>query len=108
MPKRKPNYFFIILSIIFIIFVSLSIAYESGYYEANISRKSKITQEKIEEFERDVKEGKEVDLKDYIDNDYVDYSSKVSKIGSKISNSIDNFMESGLSNFFDVISKLFM
>ena len=108
MPKKKFNWFCFILSTFFIIFVAYTIAYQSGYYEANVSRKSKITEEKLQEFEQDVKDGKEIDVKDYVENDYIDYSSTFSKIGNKISSSIDSFMDNGLSDFFELLGKLFV
>ena len=107
MEKKKRNYFLIILSVLFIVYAAYMVAYNSGYYEANISRKSKITEEKLQEFENDVKEGKEIDIKDYIENDFVDYSSSLSKIGNRLSSSIDTFMESGLKDFFDLLGKMF-
>ena len=108
MEKKKKNYFFIVLFTLFIIFLAYILAYNSGYYEANISRKSKITEEKLQEFEQDVKDGKEIDIKNYVENDYVDYSSSLSKLGNKLSSSIDTFMDSGLSDFFEFLGKLFM
>ncbi|MBR1416373.1 MAG: hypothetical protein IJ572_00955 [Bacilli bacterium] len=107
MEKKKVNYFWWIISALFLIFLAYTIAYESGYYEANISRKSKITEEKMEEFEQDVKDGKEIDIKDYVENDFVDYSSSMSKIGNKLASSIDSFMQGGLSDFFELLGKLF-
>jgi len=108
MEKKKKNYFLIILSLLFIVFAAYMVAYNSGYYEANVSRKSKITEEKLQEFERDVKEGKEIDIKDYVENDFVDYSSSLSKLGNRFSSSIDTFMDSGLSDFFAFLGKLFV
>lgn len=107
MEKKKKNYFLIILSVLFIVYTAYMVAYNSGYYEANISRKSKITEEKLQEFENDVKEGKEIDIKNYVESDFVDYSSLLSKLGNKFSSSIDTFMETGLSSFFDLLGKLF-
>ena len=108
MEKKKNNYFGLILGSLFIVFVAFIIAYNSGYYEANISRKSKITEEKLQEFEQDVKDGKEIDVKNYIENDYVDYSSSMSKLGNKLSSSIDSFMDSGFNDFFKLLEKLFV
>ena len=107
MKKKNYSSFWWILSILFLIFSALIIAYDSGYYEANISRKSKITQNKIEEFETDVKEGKDIDIKDYIESDFKDYSSPMSKVGSKLSSTIDDFMNNGFTNFFSFVSRLF-
>ena len=107
MKEKKNNLFWWILGIFFFVFLAYTIAYESGYYEANVSRKSKITEEKLQEFEEDVKDGKEIDVKDYVENDYIDYSSSMSKVGSRLSSSVDNFIQNGLGDFFDLLSKLF-
>lgn len=107
MKKKKKNYFWLVLSCLFFVFLAYYIAFESGYYEANVSRKSKITEEKIQEFEQDVKDGKEIDVKDYVENNYIDYSSKVSKVGSSLSQGIDQFMDTGLSDFFNLLGRLF-
>lgn len=107
MPKKKFNWFFFILGSLFIVFVAYTLAYQSGYYEANMSRKSKITEEKLQEFEQDVKDGKNIDIKDYVEKDYIDYSSSMSKIGNSISSSIDSFMDNGLNGVFEFLGKLF-
>ena len=107
MQKKKFNWFGFILTSFFLVYLAFYIAYHSGYYESTISKHTIITQEKLEEFEEDVKNNKEIDIKDYIDKDKKDYSSKVSKIGSKISSSIDSFMEGGMSDFFNFLGRLF-
>ena len=107
MQKKKFNWFFFILSSLFLIYLAFYIAYTSGYYEANVSRHTIITQEKLEEFENDVKNNKEIDVKDYIEKNNKDYSSKVSKIGTSISSSIDSFMDGGMSDFFNFLGRLF-
>ena len=107
MEKHKNNYFWIILTSLFIIFISYLIAYNSGYYEANVNKTTKIVEEKLEEFEQDVKDGKEIDIKEYVTSDYIDYSSSFSKLGSKLSTSLDNFVNNDLTNIFNFIGKLF-
>ena len=107
MEKKKHNYFWWILFILFTIFMSFFLAYDSNYYESSISKKSRITQEKIREFEQDVKDNKEIDIKNYVEEDNINYSSAMSNVGAKLSSSIDDFMQNGLSNFFDVLGKLF-
>ena len=51
--------------------------------------------------------GKEINIKDYITKEYVDYSSPVSRMGNKISIGLDKFMDGGVSDFFKVIGNLF-
>ena len=108
MNKKKNNYFFIIMGMLFIVFVSYIIAYNSGYYEMSNLRRARITEEKKEEFESDVKKGENVEIKDYISDDYIDYSSAMSKVGNSLSNSIDKFIETTLSDFFTTLGKLFV
>ena len=55
---KKKNYFFNILFVLFIIFMALYIALESGYYDVKMGRKATITEEKLAEFEQDFKDGK--------------------------------------------------
>lgn len=47
-------------------FVSLLIAYESGYYETKMSNRAILTKEAMEQFESDVENGEVVDIKDYL------------------------------------------
>ena len=103
----KKNPFFKILLVFFFIFMALYIALESGYYDIKMGRKATITEEKLQEFESDVKDGKEVDLKDYLTDDYVDYSSSVSRFGSKIGSSLDKLMDGGIDGFLNLLGSLF-
>lgn len=103
----KKNPFFKILLVFFLIFMALYIALESGYYDIKMGRKATITEEKLQEFESDVKDGKEVDLKDYLTDDYVDYSSSVSRFGSKIGSSFDKLMDGGIDGFLNLLGSLF-
>ena len=106
---KKPNcrWFWILLSCSFLAFLAYYIAYSSGYYEAKVTRKATITEEKLQEFEDDVKEGKDVDLKDYVSNDSIDYSSPVSKLGNGIARGFDSFMSGGVTDFFNMLGELF-
>jgi hypothetical protein len=106
---KKPNYswFWLILGGFFLTFLAFYIAYSSGYYEAKVQKKATITQEKITEFEQDVKDGKEIDLKEYVNNDYIDYSSPVSKLGNKLASGIDMFMDGGVTDFFNFLGTMF-
>jgi len=104
---KKPNYFLRILTILIIIFIALSVALESGYYDVKVGKKATLTEEKLEEFEQDVKDGKEIDIKEYIEEDTIDYSNSVSRFGQTLGSSIDKFMSYGLNDFFNLLSKLF-
>ena len=109
MQMKKPNYnwFWITLGALFLIFLAYYIAFASGYYEAKVTRKATITQEKLEEFEEDVKDGKDIDIKDYVNNDNVDYSSPMSKLGTKIASGVDSFMSGAVTDFFNFLGRMF-
>ncbi len=107
MNKKPSRHFFRILIILFILFTSLYIAMESGYYESKISQKTTLTKDKMIQFEKDVNEGKNIDINDYLEEETKDYSSKVSKAGMNISNGTEKFMTSGISEIFKFIGNLF-
>ena len=96
-----------ILLAFFLVFIALYVALESGYYDIKMGRKATITEEKLQEFESDVKNGKEVDLKDYLTDDYIDYSSGMSRFGSKIGSSLDKLMDGGIDGFLNLLGSLF-
>lgn len=103
--KKKKNWFLTCLGILFVIYIGLYIMDNLGYY--NIAAKNKvITEEKILEFESDVRNGKEIDLKEYV-RDTTNYKNVYSNIGYTISVGIDNVLNRGLSNVGKILKKLF-
>lgn len=105
--SKKSKYFFRILFAFLIVYVALLIAYESGYYETKMSNKAVLTKEAMEKFESDIENGEAVDIKDYLEDDSIDYSNSVTKIGNKITNGISEIMTKGLTGVFDAIKGLF-
>ena len=106
--KNSSNrYFFRTLILLFIVFVALYIAMESGYYTSNLGRKVELTAEQIKQFEQDIKDGKEIDITDYLQNEYKDFSSRTSKLGMNLSNRTERFMTRGISEIFKVLGSLF-
>ncbi len=102
----KTKFFWYPFTIAFIIFIALYLALESGYYETKIGNKVRLTEEKIAEFENDVQNGVAVDVKDYLEDDYVDYSSKMSNVGVKVSKGIEKLMTNGIDEIFKFIDTL--
>lgn len=105
--NKKSKWFFRILSILFFLFLTLIIAYESGYYETKSSRRATLTKEAMRQFEEDLAKGDMVDVKDYLKEERVDYSNAVTKVGNKISNGIRDVMTEGLSGVFKALKNLF-
>ena len=105
--KRKPNWFLRIVLVFFMAFLVMYISSVSGYNEKRIHNKVIFTDSKIKEFEADILAGKEVDVKDYLENDYIDYSNSLTRVADTLTDSIEKFLTNGLSNFWDTIKVLF-
>ncbi len=96
-----------ILIILFILFLINYYQVESGNYQSELSKKTILTEEKIREFEDDVRNGEYVDIKDYTESNYVDTSNNVSKAGNKVGNAIDKLVNEKAPNFFKILKKYF-
>ena len=83
-----------------------NIASVSGYYEYEKSEQNKMTEEKMKEFENDIKNGKKVDIKDYLTDNKVKYDNKVTEIGNTLSDLINNGITGSLEKTFKVVEKL--
>ena len=103
--QKKKNIFLKILLILFIIYFVLYIMDNLGYY--NVATKNKIiTEEKIKEFESDVKNGKNIDIKEYV-NDETNYRNTYSNIGYQSSLFIDTTLNKGIKKMSKILKKLF-
>lgn len=108
MKKKKPSrHFFRIISILFVVFIIIYIMIECGYYESKLSKKSTLTNESIQKFEQDVKNGKPIDLNKYLIEEEKDYSNSITKVGTAVSEAMNSIMTEGLSSVIEVLKKLF-
>ena len=99
--KKKINYFKIIFGAFFVIYICLYAINVNGYYE---KRRGKVefTSAQIEQFEKDVEAGKNVDIESYLVDKNKDYSNSISNLGYSVSyfiNSIFGKVIKGASNF---------
>lgn len=107
--KGKKGYskFFRVLFVLFVVFLCVYSISVNGYVE-NISReKTLYTEEQIAAFERDVLEGKEIDINDYIMPEAIDYSNGISTFGEDVSNLIDYAAKKTMETFNSFFSLLF-
>lgn len=102
-PKKIFN---TCLFCLFVLFVSLYIASNSGYYEYQNKEQVKFTEEKMKEFEDDLKNGKKVDIKDYLTSTDKNYNNKVTELGVAMSDFVNNGIISGLEKTFKLVEKL--
>lgn len=105
--KKAWDVFKIILFFLFIIFLINYFSVSTGYYEKQINNKTVLTEEKIKEFEEDVKNHEYVDIKDYVSDTYVDTSSVGSDLGYKVSETINDFITNKAIKALKVLGKLF-
>ena len=82
-----------------VIFLTLYFSQLTGYYEYQNYQKMVMTEEQIVQFEQDIKDGKEVDIKDYVVNINRDYDNSLSNLGMNISNIISNTVKNGIIKF---------
>ena len=102
-PKKIFN---TVIFCLFILFLSLYIASEAGYYEYQNKEKKEFTEEKMKQFEEDVKSGKQININDYLDDNNKIYYNKITKLGNKISDIINYSMMDGLEKTFKAVEKL--
>ena len=105
--KKKRNWFLRLLFVLFIVFLGLYIASVSGYYETQVGNKVALTEEAIRDFENDVLEGKNVDIKTYLQEDNKDYSNTFTDMGDRFSESVQKILTDGIGGIWDAIKVLF-
>lgn len=95
-----------IMILLFIIFIALFISQSNGYYEYNAYKKVALTNEQIKEFESDLKAGKKIDIKDYIENTKKEYGNTISDTGLTVSLQIEKYIKKAITSSFGVLSDL--
>ncbi|MBQ6285771.1 MAG: hypothetical protein IJK67_05675 [Bacilli bacterium] len=105
--NNSKDKFIIFLLILFIIFLIVYLTKESGYYQYKAHNKAVLTEENIKRFEKDVEEGKNVTINDYVISDYVDYSNSITDLGYNIGKFTENIMNKGIKKTLKILSALF-
>lgn len=104
MKSKKLIKFLGILLII--IFLCTYFVGESGYYEYNLQNKKNLTEEQIQQFESDIREGKNIDIDAYLKSNQIDYSNKLTRTASEVSIKFNDYLKSFLSNSFHILERL--
>ncbi len=105
--NNSKDKFVVVLALLFVIFIIIYLTNESGFYQYKAYRKAMLTEENIKKFEKDVEEGKNVTINDYVVSDYVDYSNTLSDLGYNIGKLTENVMNRGIKKTLKVLSALF-
>ena len=104
--KLRTTVFRITLSLLFAVFLTLFMSNKYGYYEYKKHEQVALTEEQIKRFEEDIKQGKNVDLQDYVSNTNKNYQTKLSQAGLNLSNGLSGIVQKGVEGFFSSIEKL--
>lgn len=102
---KKTDIFKFIFFFLLIAYISLYFGSLSGYYEYKNYQKMTLTEEQIKRFEEDVKEGKEIDVEDYIVEEQPVHNNKIANTGKKLSYGISNALSKVLTKTFKTLSK---
>lgn len=89
-----------------IIFVSFLISYIivlSGYYEYNLHNRTILTNDAMKRFEKDVNEGKDVLIEDYVISDSKDYTSSLTRGTNKVSIGVNKVLKKGIERVFKLL-----
>ncbi len=108
--KKKKSIWSKIFSKIFLAFfftfLTLHIAGMSGYYEYELHKRVVLTEDKIAQFEQDVANGNMVDLKDYLSEEEINYSTNLSKAGLYLSDNFSIILKNTVEATFSFINRL--
>lgn len=96
----------LVISITIIIFISSYLISSSGYYEYTMQQRTIITNEKIKEFETDVKNNQDIDLKEYLKKEEIDYSNKFTTLVYNISENSNELTRKLIKKIFKKLSVL--
>ena len=96
----------LILIIILIIFISSYVIASTGYYEYTMRERTIITNEKIKEFEEDIRNNENIDIKDYYDNKELDYSNKITTLVYNVSDNSNKLARKAIKYLFKKLGSL--
>ncbi len=101
--KKTFKYITIIL---FATFITLYISQSTGYVEYENRKKVALTEKQIKSFEKDVANGKQVDIKKYLKTNEKNYQNTLSKTGLKISEITESGVRKAIESSFKILSKV--
>lgn len=102
----KDNFIRIMLITVFLIFIGLYYSSNAGIIDYQSKNKTVLTEEQIKQFEEDVKNNVQIDLKKYVDNKEAKYDNNISKTALKVSNVIGETVQNALNFVFGKLEKV--
>ena len=102
---KKSKWLKYIINLTLIIYSFIFFMVNLGYYEYAYYKKKVLTEEQIEKFEKDVLEGKELDINEYLSKDD-EFIVKKKRLPLKISELIVSITSKGINIVFNYLNKL--
>lgn len=96
----------IIIGTLFILFIALYFTQTTGFYEFEQRKITSLTEEQIQKFEQDVKEGKKIDLENYADVGKKDYDNQLSRFSLSLSKKLENVFSSSIESLFKAMERM--
>lgn len=104
--KKIKKFFKYLLFTSFITFFALYLSVSAGYFEYKSSKKVALTNTQIKQFEKDINEGKNIDIKKYIEANNNKYNNKISNVGLSLSKKTQKCVQIIIDESFKFLSKL--
>lgn len=101
---KAKNIFRFSVLVLFTLFICLYITQALGYYEFTNAKKTTLTRDAMEKFERDIQSGKKIDVKDYLEEEK-NYNNFLSKTSITISNTIEKTFNTIMNALFNEMAK---
>ena len=92
--------------LVLFIFLCSYIVESMGYYEYYLASKKKLTEEEMEKFERDVREGKDVNIENYLKESNIDYSNNLTRKTSEINLKVNDYLKGLIGGMFKILERL--
>lgn len=102
--KIESIFKFILLCFI-ICFLVILFAGKTGYYEKKLRDNSILTEEQIKKFEEDLKNGKNVDISNYVINENKDYTTKLTSDVYSVSLKLEKTIDKIVKFIFNEVGK---
>ncbi len=101
---KAKNIIRMVAGVLGIIFLVVYFGMASGYLEVEQQRKTALTKEAMEKYEKDLKSGKKIDLNSYQPKEKT-YSNKISNVLLKTSGVIEKGFNSIINYLFSEVDK---
>ena len=92
--------------VIFVAFTALYLSQATGYYEYQLHSKVILTNDKIKQFEEDVKLNKDIDIDDYVAIATPNYENSFSNIGLNLSKNVSKVIKNCMNEIFKGLSNV--